>query len=79
MVLQGIGRALRVESLPLNLFPAPLGPLSLELLLLVFFPHVVGIGLDPIAFGIFAGIDSYKEKKNTLIKESGPAPKGSLR
>lgn len=79
MILRGVGHALRVEPLPLNLLPAPLGPFSLELLLLVFFPHVVSIGLDPIALCIFAGVDSYKEKKNTLIKESGPAPEVSLR
>lgn len=38
----------------------------------MFFPHIVSIGLDPIAFCVFAGIDSYKEKKKVLMKESGP-------
>lgn len=66
VVLQSIGYALSVQPLSLDLLPSVFCPLSLALLLLVFFPHIVGIGLDPIAFCIFAGIDSYKEKKKSV-------------
>lgn len=73
MILQSVGYAWSVQPLSLNLLPALFWPLSLDLLLLVFFPHIFSIRLDPIAFCIFAGIDSYKEKKKILIEESGLA------
>lgn len=79
MILRRVGRALSVRPLSLNLLPTLFGPLSLDLLLLVLFPHIVGIGLDPIAFCIFAGIDGYKEKKTILTKESGLAPEMTRR
>lgn len=79
VILRRVGWALSVRPLSLNLLPTLFGPLSLDLLLLVLFPHIVGIGLDPIAFCIFAGIDSYKEKKTILTKESGLAPEMALR
>jgi hypothetical protein len=69
VILQPVGQALCARLLSLHALPTVFCPLPLDLFLLLFFPHIFCIGLDPVAFCIFACIDSYKEKKEILIRD----------
>lgn len=76
--------------LPVHLLPAVFCPLPLDLLVFPLLSHILSIGLDPVTFSVFAGINSYKEEKEILRSDKDntwerwpmvtkkPQPRGAL-